>query len=78
MDRNYVSADEAPSSNTGHIKLHGADAFEGMRKAGRLAAETLDFIVPHVQPGVTTEHLDKLCHDYICDHGAVPAPWSQM
>ncbi|MEQ9640236.1 MAG: type I methionyl aminopeptidase [Alphaproteobacteria bacterium] len=74
MDRNYVSADEAPSSNTGHIKLHGAEAFEGMRKAGRLGAETLDFITPQVQPGVTTEQLDKLCHDFICDHGAVPAP----
>ena len=36
------------------IKLHGAEGFEGMRKSGRLAAETLDFITPHVQPGITT------------------------
>ena len=35
------------------IKLHGPEGFEGMRRAGRLAAETLDFITPHVQPGVT-------------------------
>jgi len=58
----------------GRIKLHGPDAYEGMRAAGRLAAETLDMITPHVIPGVTTEALDKLCHDFIVDHGAIPAP----
>jgi methionyl aminopeptidase len=56
------------------IKLHGPDEFEAMRKAGRLAAETLDFITPHVIEGVTTGALDKLCHDFILDHGAIPAP----
>jgi len=58
----------------GRIKLHGPDAYEGMRAAGRLGAETLDMITPHVIPGVTTEALDKLCHDFIVDHGAIPAP----
>jgi Methionine aminopeptidase len=42
--------------------------------AGRLAAETLDFITPHVQPGISTGELDKLCHDFILDHKAIPAP----
>ena len=56
------------------IKIHTAADFDGMRRAGRLAAETLDFITPHVQPGVTTGELDRLCHDYIVEHGAVPAP----
>jgi len=56
------------------IRLHAPEDFEGMRRAGRLAAETLDFITGHVRPGVTTEELDRLCHDFICDHGAVPAP----
>jgi methionyl aminopeptidase len=56
------------------IVLHGAEAFEGMRRAGRLAAETLDFITPHVHPGVTTGELDRLCHDFITGHGAIPAP----
>ncbi|TAJ82303.1 type I methionyl aminopeptidase [Reyranella sp.] len=56
------------------IKLHGPEGFEGMRRAGRLAAETLDFITPHVQPGVSTDELNKLCHDYILDHKAIPAP----
>lgn len=56
------------------IKLHGPTDFEGMRKAGRLAAETLDFITEHVKPGVTTGALDTLCHDFIVSHGAIPAP----
>jgi methionyl aminopeptidase len=48
---------------------------EKMRVAGRLAAEVLDFIAPHVKPGVTTGHLDKLCHDYMVNvQGTIPAP----
>ena len=47
---------------------------EKMRVAGKLAAETLDFIAPHVKPGVSTEELDTLCHDFITGHGAIPAP----
>ncbi|MBC8159140.1 MAG: type I methionyl aminopeptidase, partial [Alphaproteobacteria bacterium] len=43
------------------IKLHGPDAFAGMRAAGQLAAETLDMITPYVKPGVTTEELNRLC-----------------
>lgn len=45
-----------------------------MQDAGKLAAETLDFIAPHVKPGVTTEELNTLCHTFITEHGAVPAP----
>jgi len=56
------------------IVIHGPDDFEGMRRAGRLAAETLDFITPHVQPGVTTEELDRLCHQFVADHGGTSAP----
>src|SRR5712671_5933328 len=56
------------------IKIHPAAAFEAMRRAGRLAAEVLDFITPHVLPGVTTDALDRLCHGFIVDHGAIPAP----
>src|SRR5260370_13069419 len=56
------------------IKIHGAEGFEGMRKAGRLAAEVLDFITPHVVPGVSTDALDTLCHEFIVSHGAIPAP----
>lgn len=71
----YVPAtDDTATLRTGDIKIHGPEAFDGMRRAGRLAAEVLDFITPHVQPGVTTEALDTLCHDFILDHGATPAP----
>jgi methionyl aminopeptidase len=57
-----------------YIKLHGEDAFEGMRVAGLLAAQTLDFITPHIVPGVTTNAVDKLCHDYITERGGICAP----
>jgi len=55
------------------IELHGAAGFEGMRRAGDLAARTLDFIAPHVQAGVSTLHLDSLCDQFMRDHGAVAA-----
>ena len=48
---------------------------EGMRTAGRLAAEVLDFITPHVKPGVSTGELDRLCHEYMQNvQGTTPAP----
>jgi methionyl aminopeptidase len=55
------------------VTLHDAKDFEGMRRAGRLAAEVLDLIAPEVKPGVTTEYLDKLAYDYVTAHGAIPA-----
>ncbi|ASI47950.1 MAG: type I methionyl aminopeptidase [Anaplasma ovis] len=59
---------------TGGITIHSEKDFEGMRKAGRLAAEVLDFITPHVKPGVSTNTLNDLCHSFITGAGAVPAP----
>jgi methionyl aminopeptidase len=56
------------------IKLHGPEGFAGMRAAGQLAAETLDMLVPHVVPDVTTDELDRLAYDFITARGAVPAP----
>ena len=56
------------------VSLHGPDDFDAMRKAGRLAAETLDFITPYVVPGVTTGELDRLCADFVAARGAVSAP----
>ena len=67
--------DLEPAGRRGNaIKLHRPEDFEGMRKAGRLAAEGLDMLAPHVRPGVTTEELDRLAHDFIVSHGAIPAP----
>ena len=72
MTPNDVAHDWRPEER--RIKIHGPEDFAGMRVAGRLAAETLDFIAPHVVPGVTTGELDRLCHDFIVGHGAIPAP----
>ena len=57
------------------ISIKNQHDIEKMRIAGRLAAEVLDYITPFVVHGVTTEQLDKLCHDYIVDvQDAIPAP----
>ncbi|RMF10833.1 MAG: type I methionyl aminopeptidase [Alphaproteobacteria bacterium] len=71
---NYILAAEAPATASAAVKLHAPEDFEGMRRAGRLAAETLDFITPYVRPGVTTAELDQLCHDFIVERGGIPAP----
>ncbi len=57
------------------ITLKTAADIERMRVAGRLAAEVLDMLTPHVKAGVTTDQLDKLAHDHIVNiQGGVPAP----
>jgi methionyl aminopeptidase len=53
--------------------IHGPEAFEGMRRAGRLTAEALDLIADHVRPGVTTNALDRIAFEFAMDHGAFPA-----
>lgn len=55
------------------IPLHDADDFEAMRRAGRIAAATLDFIAPHVKAGISTARLDRLCEEFMRAAGAVPA-----
>ena len=60
-------------TRTGAIKIHTKDDFEGMRRAGRLAAECLDMLVPHVKPGVATAELDRLAREFALDAGALPA-----
>ncbi len=60
--------------DTDDIVIHTSQDFEGMRKAGLLASQTLDYITPFVKAGVSTGELDKLCHDFIVSHGAIPAP----
>jgi len=57
------------------VTIKTADEIEKMRVAGRLAAEVLEMIEPHVVAGVTTEHLNTICHDYIVNQqDAIPAP----
>lgn len=58
-----------------NISIKTPEQIEAMRVSGKLGAEVLDFIAPYVQPGVTTNELDKLCHDYMVDvQGTIPAP----
>src|SRR5262252_5799227 len=55
------------------VATHRPEDFEGMRRAGRLAAEVLDLLVPEVAPGVSTTALDRLAYEYVTDQKAVPA-----
>ncbi len=57
----------------GTIKLHGPDGLEGMRKAGRLAAQILDEMAALVRPGISTEEIDRVVREMTLDGGAVPA-----
>ena len=57
------------------VSIKTTEQIEKMRIAGRLAAEVLEMIEPHVKVGITTNELDKICHDYIVDEQkAIPAP----
>jgi methionyl aminopeptidase len=71
---NDLQAQRAYEPERTGITLHNAEEYAAMRVAGRLAAEVLDFIMPHVVPGVSTGALDTLCHEFILDHNAIPAP----
>ena len=71
----YQTLDRADTSayRNGAIKLHGPEGFAGMRAAGRVAAEILDALVPHVVPGVTTQELDDIVVAHMRAAGAIPA-----
>jgi methionyl aminopeptidase len=70
----YIEATKAPDSRDDNaIKLHGPEAFEGMRVAGRAAADVLDMLVGEVREGVTSARLDDLAREYVLDHGWIPA-----
>jgi methionyl aminopeptidase len=69
----YIEAYSAPMKNTGVIRLYGPEAFEGMRKACQLTARCLDALVPLVQPGVTTNEIDRFVFQFGIDNGGLPA-----
>ncbi len=56
------------------IKIKNKEEIVKMRSAGKLAAKLLTYIETYVEAGVSTEELNKLCHDFIIDHNAIPAP----
>jgi methionyl aminopeptidase len=70
LDREAI---EAARRSAFAVATHRPEDFDGMRRAGRLAAEVLDLLVPEVASGVTTARLDKLAFEYAMDHGAFPA-----
>ncbi len=63
-----------PRGNVVAIHIHSKREIEKMRASGRLAARVLEFIQPFVEPGVTTEELDRRCHDFTTEHDARSAP----
>jgi methionyl aminopeptidase len=72
---NDVQVDFTPDGQgRGGIRIHAPEDFTGMRKAGALAAELLDYITPFVEPGISTGKLDRFCADYTEQHGAISAP----
>ena len=64
---------EQQGGESRRITIHKPEDFGAMRRAGKLAAETLDMITAHVRPGISTAEIDKLCHDYMVERGAIPA-----
>lgn len=68
-----IAADEEIEIRPGAIKIHPSEDFEGMRKAGRLAAECLDMVTEIVEPGVTTGSIDDRIREFVFDHGALSA-----
>ena len=63
---------KAPTPYTGP-EVKDAETIERMRVAGRIAADALVEVARHIAPGVTTDTLDRIGHDYMCDHGAYPS-----
>lgn len=63
---------KAPARFTGS-EVKDADTIERMRVAGRLAARALAEVAAHIEPGVTTDELDRIGHEFLCDHGAYPS-----
>ncbi|WP_346384536.1 type I methionyl aminopeptidase [Nocardioides sp.] len=62
----------APTPFTGS-EVKDAETIDKMRVAGRLAAQARELVGSHVEPGITTDHLDRIGHEFLCDHGAYPS-----
>ena len=75
MNQPQPTTPAAPAEGIGRVLLKGPSEQAAMRVAGRLAADVLDMIGTQVVPGITTDELDRLCHEYIVNvQQAVPAP----
>ena len=58
----------------GYAIFKGKEELELLKKSARLSAATLEMIEQHLKPGITTDQLDQICHKFITDHQAIPAP----
>ena len=67
----YVGRPRAGRDGAAEVK--DAETIERMRVAGRLAAQAMAEVARHIQPGVTTDDLDRVGHEFLCDHGAYPS-----
>lgn len=56
------------------IIIHGEEGFVGMRKAGQMASQLLDYVTPFIKAGITTDAINTLCHDWVIERNAIPAP----
>jgi methionyl aminopeptidase len=70
---NQQTTRTVPIPGEPQIRLYGPDAFEGMRKAGQLAAKALDELTPWARPGISTDKLDTVALEFALDNGAIPA-----
>jgi methionyl aminopeptidase len=64
---------QARAERDGAAEVKDADTIERMRIAGRLAAQAMAEVAHHIEPGVTTDELDRIGHEFLCDHGAYPS-----
>jgi len=74
LEYGHATKHDAGKHDAGKVRIYGPAAFEGMRKAGQLAAMALDLLVDYAKPGVTTEALDDLVFAFAMDNNAYPAP----
>jgi methionyl aminopeptidase len=70
----FAHRESDQEARPGGIIIHELENFAYMRKAGRLAAETLDYIADFIEPGVTTDYLDNLCAEFVTEGGGISAP----
>ena len=61
-------------NNLNKIKIHNEESFKKMRTAGGLASDCLDYITDFIEPGISTDEINNLCHEFQTNAGATPAP----
>ena len=73
IERPEYVGKQTPNEPDGTGDFYTAEEIDRVRAASRLAAATLEHLEPHVVPGVTTDELDRIAHEFLVDHGAYPS-----